>query len=60
MLPQGLLGELIIIILVRGVIWEATSSTLTAKSRSASSFMGTGTPPTKLIMDSYMGKPGFG
>ena len=60
MLPHGLLGEFRTISLVLGVIWPFTSATSTAKSRDGRSFIGTATPPPKSIMDSYIGKPGFG
>ena len=42
------------------VIRPATSSTSMLKSLDSYSFIGTGTPPTKRIIDSYIGNPGFG
>ena len=37
-----------------------TSSISKLKSNSSCYFIGTGVPPAKLIIDSYIGNPGFG
>ncbi len=59
-LPQGLCGELITSSFVRSVTSEATSFGSIRNWFSSRSGTATGVASAKAVIDSYMGKPGFG
>ena len=58
--PVGFDGVLSITNFVLSVIDSLNFSISILKSFSSSNGIGTGTPPTNFIFDSYIGNPGFG